>query len=209
MGKPNKQKNTAPVVAETPAVDETLADALGLDVAELTEIEAAADAAVVEPETDEAPEADVVADEVQSDEQPETDTVGDEAPAETFADDIVTDASGAPRFKRRAPTMLEDTALKTKPRTKVATKSNKRIADNSNEGGAHANARYLSFPTDKWGVTKDVKKAMVSMASRIGGDPSKYKLAVQTLDILREHMDMKFDADKAYRQSLTVQPTAE
>lgn len=205
MGKPNKQQNkpAAAVAAEAPVVDETLADALGLDESVLAEAEAAP-----APESD---TADVAETETEVDAvEPEADAP--EATAEvaeaTATKELVTDRSGQPRFKRRVPTLIDTTTVTKKARTKVATKKNERVADRSDVDGAHANARFLAFPTDKWGVTKDVKKSMVSMASRIGGDAQKYALAKATLEILMSHMDQKFEADKAYRESLTVKSEA-
>lgn len=66
----------------------------------------------------------------------------------------------------------------------------------------------LKFPTDRWGVTKDVKEAFYHLASRIGGDPRKKELADEVLAILMKYLDTKFDVDAAIRQKRADQARA-
>ena len=61
------------------------------------------------------------------------------------------------------------------------------------------NPSELAFPTDRWGLTKDVKAALVSMTARICGSPEKYELAKETLDTLLAYLDARYEFDKAAR----------
>lgn len=59
------------------------------------------------------------------------------------------------------------------------------------------------LPTDIYGVTTDLRKAMLAAASRIRGDQTKYSLVKETLSILSEYLDEKFVEDsKAVQGSL-------
>ena len=61
------------------------------------------------------------------------------------------------------------------------------------------NPSELAFPTDRWGLTKDVKAALVAMTARICGSPEKYELAKETLDTLLAYLDARYEFDKAAR----------
>ena len=61
------------------------------------------------------------------------------------------------------------------------------------------NPSELAFPTDRWGLTKDVKAALVAMTARICGSPEKYELAKETLDTLLDYLDARYEFDKAAR----------
>jgi len=68
--------------------------------------------------------------------------------------------------------------------------------------GSGVIASDIVFPTDRFGLTKDMKKAMISMASRIAGSQEKMDLAQETLDLLVDFLHKKFAADAAYRENL-------
>ena len=64
-------------------------------------------------------------------------------------------------------------------------------------------AALLTFPTDRWGITKDLKKAFITAASRVAGDESKKKLVDDIVAILVKHVDEKFAVDSAKRKTIT------
>jgi hypothetical protein len=65
-----------------------------------------------------------------------------------------------------------------------------------------SNPATLTFPTDRYGMTKDVKKTFVTMVSRIAGDPAKRKLVDDTMAVLLEHLELRYTSDVAYKQKL-------
>lgn len=65
-----------------------------------------------------------------------------------------------------------------------------------------SNPATLTFPTDRYGMTTDLKKSFTAMVSRIAGDPAKKKLADDTLDVLLQHLDIRFKSDVAYKIKL-------
>lgn len=182
----------------------TLEEALDLPAAEDTV------AAEVEPELEEGdylPEAEAteeVVEEAAEEETAETEEqveeTAPEAPAkEESKGELVLDDTGAPLFKRLAPTRPDNGVTKKermKPSYKAVTKQT------AHEIGT--NAALLSFPTDRFGITKDIKKALTSAASRIAGDDSKLALVQEVLDILSKHIVAKHKADKAYRAKLAA-----
>lgn len=95
--------------------------------------------------------------------------------------------------------------VRTKPRLRIATKKRDRVK----EYEADANPALLTFPTDRFGITKDVKLAITRAASRIGGDEKKLDLFKKTLRILIEHLQLKFENDKQYRSDLAEKRAAE
>lgn len=50
-----------------------------------------------------------------------------------------------------------------------------------------ANPSNLVFPTDRFGLTTDIRKAVISATRRVNGDKVKLKLIEDTLAILSEH----------------------
>ena len=61
------------------------------------------------------------------------------------------------------------------------------------------NPSELAFPTDRWGLTKDVKASIVAMTARICGSPEKYALAKETLETLLGYLDARYELDKTSR----------
>ena len=53
---------------------------------------------------------------------------------------------------------------------------------------AGANPAELVFPTDKWGFTSDVKKAVLKAAGTVRGQDDKHALLVGTLAVLIKHI---------------------
>lgn len=68
------------------------------------------------------------------------------------------------------------------------------------QGAAH-NPAALEFPTDKWGLTRDVKMSMIQMSARVCGSEEKYKLAMETLGILTQYLTDRYTKDNADRNA--------
>lgn len=184
MGKPNKPKTEQAPVADLDA-------ALDLDTAELfeTQDEVVASSEVV-TETAE-PDAGLEAAVKET-------TAPVQAPKETKESEVKS------LFKRMAPTRESGDASGRKPRTPVSYKERARLAD----GVVSHNAALLAFPTDPYGITRELKKAMVNAGARMNGDPNKKAVFDQVLDILKEHVELKFAEQTKARSKLTkeVQP---
>lgn len=54
------------------------------------------------------------------------------------------------------------------------------------------NSSFLVFPTDIYGLTKDLKKAIIASASRINGHEDKYKLFHDTLAVGLKHIEARY-----------------
>jgi len=104
------------------------------------------------------------------------------------------------RMKPTAPAAGTERKAKVRPSTKNLTKQKKYKTS--------GNATLITFPTDRYGITKDIKKAVISAASRIAGDQGKMDLVTEVLGILREHIEVKFKQDKAYRVKLAERSKA-
>lgn len=115
------------------------------------------------------------------------------------AGEVVTNDMGLPMFKRMAPT-YEDKGNAPKQRQKPSYKAR----DKQSANDVSANAALLTFPNDRFGITKDIKKALTQAASRIAGDASKKELVVEVVGILMKHIELKYKADKAYRAALAA-----
>jgi len=120
-------------------------------------------------------------------------------PKEASAGEIVKDELGKPLFKRMSPT-YEDKGSARKERQKPSYKAR----DKQSANDVSANAALLTFPNDRFGITKDIKKALTQAASRIAGDASKKELVVEVVGILMKHIELKYKADKAYRAALAA-----
>lgn len=105
------------------------------------------------------------------------------------------DAFDRPAFRRMEPRTAASDAPQRKRPTPVR-QANTRMA----ASGVSANPALLSFPTDKWGLTKDLKRAMTQLGSRVAGDPSKKALADAVLKILTDHLELKYKSDREYRE---------
>lgn len=198
-----KDKGQKPETVEQEAPEVSLEEALDLEAGEDTV------AAEVESEFEEGDFLEETAEET-AEEEEETaeepvEEVAEEAPVapaepkQETAGEVITDDSGAPLFKRMAPTRADNGVTKKermKPSYKPVTKQTKHDIT--------ANAALLSFPNDRFGITKDIKKAMTQAASRIAGDAQKKALVLEVIDILLQHIDVKFEADKAYRAKLAA-----
>lgn len=120
-----------------------------------------------------------------------------EPEAEAQADAPVVEEVKSSSFRRMEPTYTDRSV----GRTRVA-KGETQKAKRKQITAVGTNAALIAFPTDKWGVTKDLKKTIISLASRVAGDVEKKKLVDETLALLVEHLNIKFEADNAYKESL-------
>lgn len=57
------------------------------------------------------------------------------------------------------------------------------------------NPAQVDWPTDPWGLTKDLRDAITRLGSRIAGHVDKKELVNQTLVIALAHLEVKFEQD--------------
>lgn len=119
--------------------------------------------------------------------------------AQKAEDDIVYDGKGRALYRVLKPTVVEQ--AKPKEMKKVSYKKPTR----ANTQRVSANPALLPFPADRWGVSRDIRRAMISTSSRIAGDTNKYELVKEVLEILIKHMEAKYEADRAYKEKLNAQ----
>jgi len=62
-----------------------------------------------------------------------------------------------------------------------------------------SNAALIEWPTDVWGLTKDVKKAIISATARVSGQADKKALLDNVLRIALAHLEARFEADNTLR----------
>lgn len=62
--------------------------------------------------------------------------------------------------------------------------------------GSKANPSLLTFPTDRDGIMRGIRKEVLSASGRICGDKNKLKLFMQTMEILVTHVNERFEEDK-------------
>lgn len=62
------------------------------------------------------------------------------------------------------------------------------------------NVALINFPTDQWGFTSGVRKAVLQAASRVEGQDDKHDLLVGTLSILVAHIRKRKVKDTADRE---------
>ncbi len=121
--------------------------------------------------------------------------------AEPEKDGTIRDYKGNVLFKRKqkknevVPSGKKREVATAKPRTRIGEANT----------GANSNPTNLVFPTDRWGVTKDLKKAFIYTASRVAGDEAKKQLVDDTLAILLEHLEAKFKVDAKVRKVVLSQ----
>ena len=62
----------------------------------------------------------------------------------------------------------------------------------------------LVFPTDRWGLTTELKLSSRDIAARISGSEDKYTLVVDTLKLLLRHIETRYNEDKAKREAASA-----
>lgn len=115
---------------------------------------------------------------------------------------VVHDESGIPLYRKLNPKYDPDTGRKV--REKPRTKKRERVYTDSTK----LHASLLEFPTDRWGVAKDLKTAYIQTVSRIAGDEAKLELVQKTLAVLNQYLQDKFESDKVTRE-LTIKRNAD
>lgn len=83
----------------------------------------------------------------------------------------------------------------------MANKNNKNKQDKAKRVPV-TNHMLLKYPTDKWGFTRDLRKAAAKTASRLSGDKDKKRLLDETMEIILTYFDDKYKADSASRKTL-------
>jgi len=66
----------------------------------------------------------------------------------------------------------------------------------SEVGESFANSALLVFPTDRLGLTTEVKASLIRAASKVGTDERSLKLLNDTLEILVKHVEARFKENK-------------
>ena len=61
------------------------------------------------------------------------------------------------------------------------------------------NPGAIVFPTDQWGFTSQVRKAVLTAASTVRGQDDKHLLLVGTLSVLLAHIKARLPKDKQYQ----------
>lgn len=64
-----------------------------------------------------------------------------------------------------------------------------------------ANSALLEFPTDQYGITRELRRTMIDIGSRLNGDIEKLELVVVTLDLLQKHLQARYDEVVAAREA--------
>lgn len=59
----------------------------------------------------------------------------------------------------------------------------------------------IIWPTDIWGLTKDLKAALTSLSSRLAGSPDKKALFDETLKAGLAYLEVKYEADRSAREA--------
>ena len=55
-----------------------------------------------------------------------------------------------------------------------------------------ANPTKISWPTDKWGFTRELRKAVIGAASKLKGDPDKKRILDETIEVAIEFLEVNF-----------------
>jgi hypothetical protein len=71
------------------------------------------------------------------------------------------------------------------------------------------NPSQIEWPTDIWGLTKDLKKAFLAAASRVSGQADKKELVDAVLKIAHRHLEAKYSKDSAFRAARIEKAKAE
>lgn len=109
---------------------------------------------------------------------------------------VVRDAGGTPMYRKMTPTLVQ-----ADPVRKARTPASYKAPSKQTQSNIETNPALLSFPTDRFGLTREVRKALLTASSRVLGDPVKKALMDETLTILIKHMNAKFEIDSARRKA--------
>lgn len=89
---------------------------------------------------------------------------------------------------------IETVAIEATEEVKADISPVKERRPESIEGISH-NPALIVWPTDIWGLTKDLKKEFLRAASRIGGQADKKALLDATLAIAHAYLEAKYTKD--------------
>lgn len=67
---------------------------------------------------------------------------------------------------------------------------------------ANTNPMAIAWPTDKWGFTRDLRKAITVTASRLAGDADKMQVLQKTLELGAAFIAAKYQEDAARRAAI-------
>lgn len=73
---------------------------------------------------------------------------------------------------------------------------------------AHTNAAMLDWPTDVWGLTKDLKLAIIQVASRVNGHEDKKELVDTVLEVGLDFLQAKYREDNKVRKQKLAEAAA-
>lgn len=72
----------------------------------------------------------------------------------------------------------------------------------------NTNPMNIPWPTDRWGFTRELRKAFISCASKCSGDPDKLELMKATVALGSAFMLNKYTVDNHRRHELMAQAAA-
>lgn len=105
---------------------------------------------------------------------------------------VVKAAPKSTKLKRRK-AVAPVKAVVNKARKMIEIKRHKQKAECDNP----ANSSMLIFPTDKLGITGDLKTAYINTASKVGTSKEAMQLIEDTTQILRGHLQARFKQNQA------------
>ena len=92
-----------------------------------------------------------------------------------------------------------------------STKSNKDVTEQVTETikeavkapakAAPANPAFINFPVDTWGFTSKMRKETVAAAMRVKGSEDKMKVFRETMQLIAEFAEARFNEDAAAREA--------
>lgn len=97
--------------------------------------------------------------------------------------------------KKKAPAKAE----KATPEKKQVAPGSQKIRRPDPAPKVSHNVSMLEWPTDIWGLTKDLKSALTYIASRINGQPDKKELVSKVLEIGTAHIEAKYALESEQR----------
>lgn len=74
---------------------------------------------------------------------------------------------------------------------------------------ADPNPAKLVFPTDRWGFTTDIRKAVLRAAGSVRGQDDKQLLLIGTLAVLMQHIKIRKEGDKIAQDARLAERAAQ
>lgn len=63
-----------------------------------------------------------------------------------------------------------------------------------------SNPTKINWPTDKWGCTRELRKAVIATAAKLRGDADKKKLLEETLEVAIEFLEVNYESSQRERK---------